>query len=427
MVSQDLRLHGSLQARRPVFEPVTEAECESVRRQLDRILTSPAFHNSKRYASVLKFVVEQTLDGESAQLKERTIGVEVFHRPADYDTADHVVRSAMSEVRKRLAQYYQEDHRAELRIEVLPGSYVPQFRWIDDVFSAPPAPLHSAPVTAPDAPVLVAVSALAAESRTPRRIPPAAWIVAGAVALACVVVGALALRQRSAFESFWRPVLTSRAPVLLCVGNLEGGRGFAGNGAGLSPSLTLREFHNSDFEMVHVSDAMTLARFAGLMQARGRQYQLISQSDATFTDLQKGPAILVGLMNNSWTERLVPQLRFTVEQISPHQIAIRDRKNPANTEWTINYETPYLDLTKDYAIVLRMADPKTEQMVVVAAGITVFGTFAAGEFLTDPNEMKKMAAVAPPGWEGKNVELVLSTDVIRGRSGPASIVAAQFW
>jgi len=74
-----------------------------------------------------------------------------------------------------------------------------------------------------------------------------------------------------------------------------------------------------------------------------------------------------------------------------------------------------------------MADPKTEQMVVVAAGITVFGTFAAGEFLTDPNELKKLAAVAPRDWEGKNVELVLETNVIRGRSGPASIIAAQFW
>ena len=52
---------------------------------------------------------------------------------------------------------------------------------------------------------------------------------------------------------------------------------------------------------------------------------------------------------------------------------------------------------------------------------------AAGEFLTGPDEMKKLTAVAPPGWEGKNMELVLSTEVIRGRSGPASIVAAQFW
>jgi hypothetical protein len=47
--------------------------------------------------------------------------------------------------------------------------------------------------------------------------------------------------------------------------------------------------------------------------------------------------------------------------------------------------------------------------------------------LTNKDELKKLSAIAPPGWEKKNMELVLSTDVIRGRSGHADIVAAQFW
>jgi hypothetical protein len=115
-----------------------------------------------------------------------------------------------------------------------------------------------------------------------------------------------------------------------------------------------------------------------------------------------------------------------VEDVSD-KVTIRDRNNPSRQDWSVDYTTPYLNVTRDYAIVLRMLDPKTEQMVVVAAGITVFGTVAAGDLLTSRTEMKKLAAVAPPGWEKKNMELVLSTDVIRGRSGPATIVAAQFW
>lgn len=422
MAGQEVHVHGStLQASRRVFEPATDTEREMVRKQLERILASPVFHNSKRYAAVLKFIVEQTLEGVGGQLKERTIGVEVFHRPADYDTADHVVRSAVGEVRKRLAQYYQDNGHGQIRIDVLPGSYVPQFRWAEEAFAASPALER----TAADAPGPKALPLARAKSWQWRSL--AGWIAAGAVALACVAAALVGLRRGSPFDSFWRPILSSRAPVLLCVGNLEGGRGAPGGGPGLSSTLTLKEFHSAESQTVHVYDAMTLARFAGLMQASGKQYQIASQSDATFTDLQKGPAILVGLMNNNWTERLVPQLRFTVEHPEAGRITIRDRKNPSNKEWSVDYATPYLDVTKDYAIVLRMADPKTEQMVVVAAGITVFGTFAAGEFLTDKNEMKKLAQFAPPGWEGKNMELVLSTDVIRGRSGPVTIVAAQFW
>ena len=108
-----------------------EPRHEEVREQLDRILLSPAFRNSKRYSSLLKHVVERTLEGRCDPLKERTIGVEVFGRAPDYDTnVDHVVRSAAGEVRKRLAQYYQEPACAdELRIDVHAGSYVPHFRF----------------------------------------------------------------------------------------------------------------------------------------------------------------------------------------------------------------------------------------------------------------------------------------------------------
>lgn len=114
-------------------QPCTDVEREEVRKELRQILASPAFQNSKRYSAVLKYIVEQTLEGFGERLKERTIGIEVFERAPDYDTAtDHVVRSAVAEIRKRLAQYHQEGVPGQLRIEVLPGSYVPQFRRTDE-------------------------------------------------------------------------------------------------------------------------------------------------------------------------------------------------------------------------------------------------------------------------------------------------------
>src|SRR5204862_4857013 len=75
------------------------------------------------------YIVVRTLEGNEGHLKERTIGIEVFHRTPDYDTAnDHVVRSAMSEVRRRLSQYYGEGgSESDVKIELLPGSYVPHF------------------------------------------------------------------------------------------------------------------------------------------------------------------------------------------------------------------------------------------------------------------------------------------------------------
>jgi hypothetical protein len=407
-----------------VFTPGTDTERSEVRDQLRRILSSPAFHNSKRYAAVLKFIVDQTLLGFGDRLKERTIGIEVFDRPADYDTAtDHAVRSAVAEVRKRLAQYYMNGGHCELRIEIQPGSYMPQFRWGEE-----DSHLASIPTGFPTVHVdPVADKAPVVRDTTKSKVRPA-WIAVTTVLFAAgLVVAVIAARTHDTLETFWKPLLASRAPVLLCIGNLEGGEMPPAENQGLNSKLDLSDFHNSPNTTVNEYDAFTLAKFSGLLQANGTHFRLASQSDTTFNDLQSGPAILVGLLNNGWTERLVPRLRYTVEQPAPGKYVIRDREKPTNSDWAVDYSTPYLNLTKDYAIVLRMVDPKTEQTVIVAAGITVFGTSAAGDFLTNRNEMKKLAAIAPPGWEKKNVELVLSTDVIRGQSGPATIIAAQFW
>ncbi len=407
-----------------IFQPCTELERERVQQHLGEVLASRAFQHSKRYAAVLKYIVEQTLDGSGNQLKERTIGMDVFHRAPDYDTAtDHVVRSAMAEVRKRLAQFYMEVTDSPVRIEIVPGSYIPQFSF---------AGIHPLPLPAPKDLSPRHTLHLAADLidvRPGRR----RWLTPKWLATACLIVivssaaAVYVVRVRNPFEKFWRPVLSSRAPVLLCVGNVEGGRKPPDVVPAPGPTLSLSDFHSSGRETVLVDDASTLAKFAGLIQARGKQFQVVSQSEATFTDLQHGPAVLVGLLNNDWTERMLPGLRFTIERVTPTKVVIRDRKNPSNLDWSVDYATPYLDVTKDYALVLRMADRETEHTIVAAAGITVFGTSAAGDFLTSESEIKKLAAIAPPGWENKNMEIVLSTEVIRGRSGPPTVLAAQFW
>src|SRR5260370_2806412 len=114
------------EARRPIY---SEAEREAVRNQLERMLANQLFKNRKRYPNLLRYIVEHTLAGLPGELKERTLGVEVFGRQPDYDTnADPVVRATAGEIRKRIAQYYHEHgHEAEIRIDLLPGSYVPEF------------------------------------------------------------------------------------------------------------------------------------------------------------------------------------------------------------------------------------------------------------------------------------------------------------
>lgn len=403
--------------------PFPQVQREEIREHLEQILSHPLFRNSKRYAAVLRYIVECTLQGSGAELKERTIGIEVFHRPPDYDTAnDHVVRSAMSEVRRRLAQYYREAaSESEVRIDLQPGSYVPHFcRVVNHAPGASVAPL-AVPLSIQNE--VVPIRAPQLLTRIWRR-----GVLLGVLG----VLAAATLLSRAYWsdplQTFWSPVFSAPGPVLLCVGTLGQGRESAGGIAAPKSPVTLSDFHSSTDQLIHINDAITVAALARLLGQHKKAVRLASQSEANFADLQNGPAVLVGLMNNDWTERLISNLRYTVAQDSGRQVMlIRDRDNPAKHDWAINYSEPYLDVTKDYALILRVRDPRTDQVVVVAAGLSVFGTTAAGKFLTDPDDMKKLAAIAPNGWGNKNMEIVLSTVVIRGTAGHGTIVASQFW
>ena len=110
---------------------ISAEQADSVRSALELVISSDAFAGSKQCQDLLRLMVEHALSGELDALCERMIGVEMFGRPADYDTSnDAVVLVRTTEVRKRLAQYYDEVTLPPIvRIELPPGSYAPEFHW----------------------------------------------------------------------------------------------------------------------------------------------------------------------------------------------------------------------------------------------------------------------------------------------------------
>jgi eukaryotic-like serine/threonine-protein kinase len=106
-----------------------DVSSEDVRGQLERILASPAFLNSRRASQFLRFVVEGTLAGEDG-IKEYIVGIEVFERPQNYDPKnDPVVRIEAGRLRKKLAEFYAGSGvNDSILIELPKGGYVPVFR-----------------------------------------------------------------------------------------------------------------------------------------------------------------------------------------------------------------------------------------------------------------------------------------------------------
>lgn len=52
----------------------------SVQEELERVLSSAFFVRAERASALLRFLVERCLEGRESELKESTIGVEVYGR-----------------------------------------------------------------------------------------------------------------------------------------------------------------------------------------------------------------------------------------------------------------------------------------------------------------------------------------------------------
>ena len=394
-----LRLHGA---------PSTRPAPAEVRGQLSRLLASPLFQHSKHYPGLLRYVVHETLEGRSGLLKERALGVDVFGRDPNYDTnADPVVRTTAREVRKRLATYYQESGADdEVRIDLPAGAYVPEFRFNEQKPVAAPAP--SAPAAGFDATPTSSAAVLRAKRN---------WIFAGIVALIIggLGFGAAELRGTTdASATFWNPILTSSDPVMIVVGSAP--EPFAQPGMATADHLSF-------------SDAINMGRFSGIARERGFKKLDIRRAGAvSLSDLRKGPAILIGAFDNSWTMRLTNQLRFSFQWDETLQAGvIRDRENPSGPAWRQDPGGSSERTPQDYALVTRVVSPLTGKPVVMVGSIGPEAALAAGEFVTEPPYLRMLAARAPKGWERKNLQVVLAANIVHGNPSSPRIVATYFW
>jgi hypothetical protein len=397
----------------PCFPPV---QAEEVRQQLERVVDSHQFRASQRCQSLLRHITERTLAGDTGSLKERTLGVEVFGRSPDYDTAqDPVVRSTAAEIRKKLAQYYQEPaHSGEVRIELHSGSYVALFH------------LNGQSATTPELP----------RSRF-------AIIAGGAALLLLILTIASAIRHKrtSALDHLWSPLLTSQGTVLISVGqpiayNLKSpqaqdaiqGIGTPPPGFAAAEAIPKKDLIILPDRYVALGDATCLVHLTSLLERYQKPYRIRGERSISFADLRETPAILIGAFDNQWTRRVAGQLRFSfVKDPTGMTETVRDRDHPENDQWKLSGSWPNWDVSNDYAIVSRIVDTTTDRPVVIAAGITQYGTLAAGEFLSNPQYFSESLSQLPQGWENKNLQIVLYVPVINRVPGHARVLATHAW
>ena len=435
--------------------PVTlsEAEQEKVREQMQRLLETHHFKNSRRYPALLRFIVEETLAGRGEFLKERLLGVRVFDRPADYDTAtDPIVRVTIAEIRKRIAQYYHdEEHDEEMRIELLPGRYTPEFRArretpaertipADQEQKKPqPEILDVLPVVEIPLPETSAIVLPAVAAQTNRR--PSRKFLYGLSAAVLVLLSAASFAglhwlKPSAVDQFWTPMLRSQHSALLCI------PADAGKKIGpASPSVigrtpvakvaTVPDYTYLGYESlaqnVVYSDMLAALDIANVLTTRHREYRVRLNASTTLEDLHDGPAVLVGGLDNQWTMRALAPLRYHFAGSDDGGYWIADNTRPAFHDWSLDLKLPYASVMRDYAIIARLHNEETGQPEVIVAGIGMSGTAAAGHFVTDEGRLEEVRQRLGPRFKDADFEVLLAADVVNGIAGSPKVLAVYAW
>ncbi len=365
---------------------------------LDLVIASPSFSSSKRCQDFLRYVVSETVEGRREEINERTIAHMVFGKSQRFEPSeDSLVRVKAHEVRRRLAQFYRENPGSPLKIDIPHGGYAPNF--------------ISAPLVVDEkSPTVSTIPTPATPHKFNRR--KVLWYVGGAAVVAAsvpVVIYTSRKQPRSELDQLWEPVLDAKTPLLISV-----------------PVLQSKTIHGTLSDRVGIGVTAAISQAADFLNARRIPYHLRFGSGLTFAELREQPSLLLGGFTSSWGLWATKGLRFSLvagEQWA--QSYVEDAKT--KQRWQAVNLTPDGRASVDYAIVARLFDADSNQILFVAAGITTYGTEGAASVLFDPKAFSHLLQGAPHDWPSRNFEAVVKVPIIETTPSEAEIVAKQFW
>ena len=395
--------------------------------ELEKILASEPFRNSKQAERMLRYLVAHSLEEDEEGLRERAIGERVFGRPPKYDSnADSIVRVWANHLRKRLAQYYQgEGSGSSLRFAIPPGSYRVEFR-VETVTPAAPAPASEPPAEIRDTPKPVRPVAL-----------PLVLAVAAVLALAC---GWLALEnsrlRRQLREHTPQPPLSllwsrmfngkQATQIVLADSNLSLFQDLVGK------TVSLQDYvrHN---DLILSADASDRRAFTLLMARRytsmadvdlvrrtlllqdpeSARSEIVFARDFAADDLKRRNVVLVGSKrSNPWVQPFEDQLNFRFDYDAQGGGRILNTHPKPGEPAGFTNAGPRESASESYGLLAFQPNLAHNGNALIIAGLGMEGTLAAGEFATNADLFKQVVNLLGNPTELPYFEVVLKAEMV---------------
>jgi hypothetical protein len=434
---------------------------------LQRILATPDFVRSPQLSKFLFYICTATFEDRGQTLSEQHVGVAVFGREPDYDSAaDTIVRSHALRLRRRLEQYFQRAGRNEPVHLVIPrGGYAPVFL---------PAPafgqMEGSPLGAPqddfeeqssslELPVVPGTGgkarALSGEISLDRTVPdPLTFVLwryrALTAVLALLVIGlavAFGMHLRTHFLTnrhhvLWGRLFTDDEPTHIVLGD----SGLVLFHKETHQYVSLHDFLSDDVSkqlpfaehtdpkfaefLLHrrytsMVDAATLARLLRLPEAIPERTLVHYSRDMHLNDFKSGNVILIGAQEaNPWVELFESHMDFvfSIDPTDKHTFFLNRHPLPGEA---IEYSshTPQTS-TKVHAVIAFLPNLSATGNVLILEGISMAGTEAAVDLVMDDDRLLPILnKIRKPNGSLPHFEMLLESDTLGESAGPARVVA----
>jgi hypothetical protein len=432
---------------------------------VQRILATPDFIRSAQLSKFLLYISTATFEGRQHTLSEQHIGVAVFGREPDYDSAaDTIVRSHALRLRRRLEQFFQKAGRQEpIRLVIPRGGYVPLFspRDGDPSVSSETGPLepkypdfprdeavtpdHAAESLLPPHPV---ASTPDLPARDAIRILWRYRIATASLAILCVfllVAMALHLQTHLAIKRhhiLWGRLFTDDQPTQIVLGD----SGLVLFHAVARQYVSLHDYLSDDVSkqmpsVQHVDpafarfllhrrytsmvDATTLTRLLRLPEAVPNRTLIHYSRDIHLNDFKNGNVIMIGAQEAvPWVELFETHMDFPFSIDNPDKHASFLNRHPHAGELAeYNSVTP-ATRTKVYSVIAFVPNLSATGNVLILEGLSTVGTEAAVDLAMDDDRLLPiLEPLRRPNGSLPHFEMLLESDTLGESAGPARVIA----
>jgi hypothetical protein len=370
----------------------------SVAEELDRILASEYFRNSKQAERLLRYLVTHSLEDHPDDLRERIVGEKVFGREPKYDSnSDSIVRVWANHLRKRLAQYYLSGSQTgSVRFDMRPGSYRVEFLPVIHEPTVPPKLAQAAPANPRNFRVLL--------------LAGVAILLAGACAWLAVQNSQLRSqlhepKQPPPLNLLWSRLLGGKPPteIVLADSNLSLLQDMQHKSVSLQdylrrsytdPLMTRRYTSTADVEL--------LRRTMLLAGPDAARLEVTFARDLQADDLKKKNVILIGSTRaNPWVEPFESQMNFHFDYTIAGGAGVIVNSHPRTGEQAgYSVPSPMEETNESFGLVAFQPNLAHTGNVLIIAGLGMQGTLAAGELATSPELFKQVAVLLTPNANG---------------------------